>query len=253
MITSDRNETFMRLFARYNERFLLPRHLHSAAVQGAMYDGGGTRPVLFIMNHCSWWDGMLVFLAITRLSGYDRQHYVMMDEKQLKTFRFFRRLGAFSVDKSTRRGMVESLRYAEDKLKAGHNVWLFPQGDIRHLEARPLQFRSGAGYLLERCCDVAVQPVTVYYSFGSQQKPLAALCFGEPLLGDWEGMGRKAATEFLRQTLEKQLDAQKAASVAADGGIMEGYASIVRGSPSTSERFDAFKRRLERWTSFFGS
>ncbi|WP_461671298.1 lysophospholipid acyltransferase family protein, partial [Mycobacterium tuberculosis] len=137
---------FMRLFAQYNERYLLPRYLHGAAVRGAMYDGGRGRPALFIMNHCSWWDGMLVFLAITRLSGYEREHYVMMDEKQLKKFRFFRRLGAFSVDKSSQRGILQSLRYAEEKLKAGHNVWLFPQGDIRHLEARPLQFQSGTGY-----------------------------------------------------------------------------------------------------------
>ncbi len=253
MITSDRNETFMRLFALYNDRYLLPRYLHSVAVEGEMCDSFVKRPVLFIMNHCSWWDGMLVFFAITRLSGYDRQHYVMMDEKQLKQFRFFRRLGAFSVDKTSRRGMVESLRYAEDMLKQGHHVWLFPQGDIRHLEARPLQFSSGAGYLLERCGDVAVQPVTVYYSFSSQQKAVASLSFGAPIHADWPGMGRKPASELLRQTLEKQLDAHREASVAADGGIMDGYRSMLRGSPSTSERFDAFKRRLGRWTSFFGS
>jgi 1-acyl-sn-glycerol-3-phosphate acyltransferase len=244
----------MELFALYNERYLLPRHLHAVAVKGNMQgDNGKTGPVLYLMNHSSWWDGMLVFLAIMRLSEAGSQHYVMMDEKQMVKFRFFRKLGAFSVDKTTGRGVMESLSYADGLLKEGHHVWMFPQGDIRHLEYRPLELRPGAGYLLERCGDAVVKPVTVYYALGSQQKTVATLCFGDAISGDWAAMGRKSATDMLQQVLERQLDEHRAASIASDGAVMDGYRPVINGNASTSERFDVFKRRLGKWKSFFGS
>ncbi len=177
----------------------------------------------------------------------------MMDEKQLSKFRFFRKLGAFSVDKTSLRGVLESLDFAEKLLRAGHHVWIYPQGDIRHQEARPMSFQSGVGYLLERCGNAIVKPVTVYYALGQEQKPIATLCFGKERSEDWAGMGRRGATEGLRLCLERQLDEHRASSIAADGGVMNGYRVMVRGSGSTSERFDGFKRRMGRWFSFFGS
>ncbi|MHA6482454.1 lysophospholipid acyltransferase family protein [Paenibacillus sp. strain BS8-2] len=253
MITPDRSERFITLFGLYNKRHLLPKHLHTLAVKGTIDAQSSGAPVLYIMNHSSWWDGMIVCHAITQLSAPGREHYMMMDEKQMAKFRFFRKLGAFSVDKTTLRGMAESLRYAEGLLKGGHNVWLFPQGDIRHLEARPLRLQSGAGYLLDRCGNAVVKPVTAYYALGAEQKAVATLCFGEEYSEDWAGMGRRSTTEKLRAVLESQLDEHRASSIVSDGAVMDGYRVILRGSGSTSERFDGFKRRMGRWFSFLGS
>ena len=45
------------------------------------------RPVLLFCNHTNWWDGLIVFL-LTRQMRH-KAVYCMMEEKQLKHYRFF--------------------------------------------------------------------------------------------------------------------------------------------------------------------
>ncbi|MFD0958426.1 lysophospholipid acyltransferase family protein [Paenibacillus chungangensis] len=251
MMTANRSERFSRLFAIYNERILLPRYINSVSVMGTPDCEEEGRPLLYVMNHSSWWDGIIAYHVFTRLSR-NRKHYIMMDEKQLAKFTFFRRLGAFSIDKSTLRGVAESLRYAQSLLMQGHGVWLFPQGEIRHLEARPLSFQSGVGFLLERCPSAAVKPVTAYYAMSKEQKPVVTLRFGDELLLDWQGLGRKAIVSRLQVAIESQLDEQRQNSITADGGVMEGYRTILQASSSTSGRYESMRRRLASWNPFSG-
>lgn len=140
MIASDSSKWFKRIFAQYNENYLLRRHFHSFQLSGEIDPAPQGQPVLYLMNHSSWWDGMVVYHAIANASA--REHYMMMDEEQMKRYRFFRKIGAFSIDKKSSRAIVASLRYSESLLNQGYGVWLFPQGDIEHLERRPLRFQT---------------------------------------------------------------------------------------------------------------
>lgn len=251
MMTANRSERFSRLFAIYNERILLPRYMNSVSVLGTPDSEEEGRPLLYVMNHSSWWDGIVAYHVCSSLSSH-REHYFMMDEKQLAKFTFFRRLGAFSIDKSTLRGVTESLRYAQSLLMQGHGVWLFPQGEIKHLEARPLTFQSGVGFLLERCPSTAVKPVTAYYAMSKEQKPVVTLQFGGELFLNWQGLGRKAIISRLQVALERQLDEHRQSSIAADGEVMEGYRTILQSSSSTSGRYESMRRRLANWNPFSG-
>ncbi|MGF7030611.1 hypothetical protein J2T17_001516 [Paenibacillus mucilaginosus] len=96
----------------------------------------------------------------------------MMSEEGLRRFRFFRRLGAFSVDRGSLQGVKDSLRYAAGVLEGERRaLWLFPQGDIRHGDVHPLGFHSGIGYLLREVPGIQVVPVSFYYCFLQDQKP----------------------------------------------------------------------------------
>lgn len=229
---------------------MLKRHFHEVSLRGELEQAPADRPLLIIMNHSSWWDGLLVYHMIR--SESQRQHYMMMDERQMKRYAFFRRIGAFSVNKENLWETAASLRYAADLMRSGGAVWLFPQGDIFHLESRPLQFQTGAGYLLERCRDAAVLPVSLYYTMGLHQKASASFSIGSLIEADWCALGRKEATLLLERRLEQQLGEHRLAVIASEDGERDGFRLLLATGRSVNETFDRMKGRTAKWKSFFG-
>lgn len=166
------------------------------------------RPVIFIANHSSWWDGLLFFHLNHTVWKHDI--HMMMHEKNLEKYKFFRYLGAFSIDKQNPKDIIRSLQYAEELLKQGKSVVLFPQGDEYHQEIRPLAFHNGIGYLLEKLPEVPVIPIAFYYSFRHKQKPEVWIHQGPALsIEEIPGTSRKERTAFLQQVATTQLDSLK--------------------------------------------
>jgi hypothetical protein len=124
-------------------------------------------------------------------------------------------------------------------------VWLFPQGKIEHLEKRPLQFFSGVSYMLQQCPQAVVKPVTLYYSFGKEQKPEASIYFGKPISADWTTLERKAVTAMLQTKLEQQLDTHRAWYVEECESLDE-WTILIRSS-STDRWFLSAKKWVKRW------
>lgn len=216
------------------------RRLASAA---AAIPGQG---VLYIMNHSSWWDGLVVYHAFRLASAGD--HYVMMDERQLANYRFFSRLGAFSIDKTTLRGVAMSLDYAARLLHEGKRVWMFPQGDIFHLERRPIKLKGGAAYLLQRAPQCAVVPVTAYYSLCHHQKAEVTLVAGQPLTEPWRELGKERSTSLLAERLRSQLEQHRDTIVNSPERLTAVCVPLLSGSGSVSERFDNWTRWLRSFT-----
>lgn len=163
------------------------------------------QPVIFIANHSSWWDGLLFF--ILNYTVWKHDIHMMMHEKNLRKFKFFRYLGAFSIDKQNPKDIIRSLQYAEELLKQGKSVVLFPQGDEYHQEIRPLAFHNGIAYLLQKHPEVPVIPITFYYSFRHAQKPEVWIEQGMSISSkEMAGHSRKEKTEFLQQLVTSQLD-----------------------------------------------
>lgn len=207
------------------------------------------RPCLYIMNHTSWWDGLLAF-AVTRHHSR-KQHYMMMDEAQLRRFAFFRRIGAYSIDKQSRSGILDALSYTTRLLRrADTGVWLFPQGDIRHPDVRPLGFGSGAGYLLQRCPDAVVIPVTTLFTYGVHPKASVTIRIGDPMDRDWNKLPRLEITSVLEAVLTRQLDEQKQRVMCSEpSAIVDSYSLLYPPRPSIHEIYDLLKKGLNPWSS----
>ncbi|MCD1261026.1 lysophospholipid acyltransferase family protein [Paenibacillus athensensis] len=236
MIEAHKRPGFEAVFRLYNRHYLLRRHFHSLTVLGDV-DPVESRPAVYVMNHCSWWDGLLVYEAVSRLSA--RAHFMMMEEQQLAKYAFFRKIGAFSIRKTSPSGIRDSLQYARGLLEQGHSVWIFPQGDIEHIDKRPLGFHSGTGLLLALCPYALAVPVSLYLMFGLHQKPEASLRFGEPLALDWAALGRKAAVQALEDAVTDQLERQRAQAIAGEPTQLAGDATaLLRPGRSVSDTFD---------------
>lgn len=239
MLHANKSKWFRQLFYTYQKLYLFPRHFHSVGLRGDV-DSESLQPTLYIANHSSWWDGLMIFQMTEKASKGD--HYIMMDEGQLARYSFFRKLGAFSVDKKKPRAVLESLTYATELLRAGKSVWLFPQGEIRALEKRPLAFQSGLSYLLQKVPNTLVKPVTFYYAFDHQQKPTASAWFGPSVQEVWQEWNRKGLTAYLEEQLEAQLQEHKTVIMETPDYPELLFSSVVKTGKSTSDRFDRFKR-----------
>lgn len=210
MIAAKKSRLFEKGFAVY----LLPLLRRSFShLLGRDIQKIPEKPVIFIANHSSWWDGLLFFLLNHTVWKHDI--HMMMHEKNLKKYSFFRYLGAFSIDKQNPKDIIRSLQYAEKLLAEGKSVVLFPQGDEYHQEIRPLAFSTGIGYLVEKHPDVPVVPITFYYSFRHEQKPEVWIQQSSPLsIEEIAGTSRKERTAFLQETVTDQLDALKKEAIA---------------------------------------
>jgi 1-acyl-sn-glycerol-3-phosphate acyltransferase len=181
MIPARKSLWFERIFALYN-RNLMRRRFHGLRVAGLEHLRQRPRgvPLLLYANHSSWWDGLVAF-EIGRAAQLD--HYVMMEEQQLRQYKLFSRLGAFSVIREDPRAAFASINYAADLLRGAERaLWIFPQGAIQPNDTRPLSFYTGAARIAARAGAIRAAPVAIRYEFLQAFKPEIYAGIGAPEL-----------------------------------------------------------------------
>ncbi len=143
------------LFFRSYFRYILTKDFRKTEVIGEYKDRN--LPLLVIGNHISWWDGFFPYELNSRL--FKRRFHLMMLEEQLRKIKFFRRLGAFSIDPGNR-SVLESVNYATEILRCRDNILvLFPQGKIHSQYETNIEFQKGWFRILKN----AGNPVNVVF------------------------------------------------------------------------------------------
>ncbi|WP_433922042.1 lysophospholipid acyltransferase family protein [Paenibacillus taichungensis] len=252
MIRAVKSKPFNRIFSLYNHYYLLRRRFRSFTLSGSLdplLPNTGSpmepdQPVIYFMNHSSWWDGLLLYHASQQTSRGD--HYVMMEEEQLRQYAFFRKLGAYSINKEDASGIRTSLQYTTELLHSGKRVWIFPQGEILHQDARPIEFRPGIGLLLRRSPRAIAVPVTLCHGMVQHDLPEVSMQVGTPLIEEWKAWKSEEIATRLSRVLEKQLNDHKSELVRIGQGSLSGAFPLIRHVRSTSEKYDAARKRVNR-------
>ncbi|GEM01459.1 1-acyl-sn-glycerol-3-phosphate acyltransferase [Halolactibacillus halophilus] len=239
MITAKHVSLFKSVFYRYLKYYLLKKQFGKIVVHGQLTPV--EKPVLYLINHSSWWDGLILFYLVETLTK--QNHYVMMDETGLKRYPFFRKCGAFSLNKSKPRSLVETFQYMDQLMTQQQPIWVFPQGKVEHQEAVPFVFEPGLGRIMTLKEHVHVVPVTLQYVFLEEQKPVVSVMIGEALITNKKD---KSKREYLKQAealMTKQYRIQKQMMI-DDPHFYKAptWQSILKSSRSTSDWLDAFKR-----------
>jgi 1-acyl-sn-glycerol-3-phosphate acyltransferase len=167
------------------------------------------RPVILFCNHTNWWDGLIIYL-LTRQMRH-KAVYCMMEEKQLKHYRFFTWLGAFSVDLSSPLRSAASLRYAQRLLQRNDTaLWIFPQGKICK-QSELVEAKPGTDYLAQAAPNAVLVPVALRYDFFREDRPNALIEIGEPFPAVESSEGRiaeecnKAYARVTQSSLDQDL------------------------------------------------
>jgi hypothetical protein len=184
-------------------------------------------PAVWAANHHSWWDPF-VATAVSRAQG--ARSCVLMLQENLDTFRFARAIGAFGTGEP-RRG----LRY----LDRGHNLIIFPEGELRQPGALA-ELAPGAAWYAN-AAKVPLYAVATRTLLRGHQHPEAYLVF------------ERVDTTGTRTQITRQLETRLAGSLSAlDAEVagaeprspLHGFTLAIRGRRSHEERIEAMTRRL---------
>ncbi len=134
-------------------------------------------------NHISWWDGFFAKYLFTR--DIDRKFHIMMLEVQLRKYRFFSKLGAYSIDPGNIRSVFETSRYTSELVSNPANfVITYPQGEIQSFEKRPLKLKEGLRiFTRDINGDFLILPVGFKIHYYNEKHPAVIARYGNPIKG----------------------------------------------------------------------
>ncbi|MBU2492495.1 MAG: lysophospholipid acyltransferase family protein [Bacteroidetes bacterium] len=138
-------------------------------------------PLVITPNHISWWDGFFIDYICNKEVG--RRIYVMMLEEQLRKYKFFRKLGAYSVNLGNGFSVKDTILYTREIVSDPANVTvIYPQGEIEPFEKRPMVLKEGIKLFVKgNQGNVIVLPVGFKIQYYNEKKPAVIIRFGEPL------------------------------------------------------------------------
>jgi len=158
--------------------------------------------------------------------------FAVMDIIQLTKYKFFRRFGVFSVDKTNAREAIKSIEFAARLLcKNNRALWIFPQGEMHPANYRPIRFYNGISKIIKRAGLLNAVPVTLHYEFINEQRPEIFISIGNPIEFNNEKSRETEITANLQNILCEDLELQR--SLISRREISH-YKTIVSGKKSIS-------------------
>ena len=203
-------------------------------------------PVLFYLNHSSWWDGYMMMVAHRLIFRRRFDSYVMMEEKQLRAFRFFTWCGAFSINRRRAEDVNGALNYATDLLRERPDraLYLFPQGKIAPNDQRPIILYPGIARIACALDQVTLCPIVFRYEFLGQQWPHAFIRVG-PFHPPADRHDPQATRADITERLTSSADRLREQVV---GGDLSRFAPLLKGRPGIDESFAGFLRLFKKRT-----
>ncbi|ASQ90302.1 glycerol acyltransferase [Prosthecochloris sp. GSB1] len=249
MLTVRRSRGYAAWFGWYSRR-QFRKHFHSVRVSVppetlAMNTG---YPVVFYCNHAYWWDG---FWSQLCTEEFFRQNlFIIIEYQQLVKHRFFTRLGAFSLDRSKPRTVIETVEYASRCLSSESRnqnaLWIFPQGKIENVDVSPMRFFNGTAAIvaktLGRTSGIYLVSVVSRIEYLEEQRPELFLSFGKPeYFSATDAVDKSGLTRRMERETARRLASLKEKIV---NGEISDFRTIVKGRESVNRRVEKFRGRV---------
>lgn len=234
MTPAEKSPLFNALFWLYIRR-LLRRQFSRVLFRPPEF--APDRPTLYIANHHTWWDGFFAFALNERF--LHQELHLMMGAEQFEKFRFFRRLGVFSVDPSGASDSVAAFRYSVRVLRrrGAPSLWIFPAGEMLPYGSA-VRYRDGFARIACAAGDVQIVPVVFRAAFAKEQYPDVAILFGPAFQSTGKTPEQVFALGCAELTrLANELDGRVAS------GNLDDFRLLLPGRTSVSQRFAAFRGR----------
>ncbi len=210
----------VQLWFNWYCRFALRKHFHRVHLFGDV-SFNAAASTIYIVNHASFWDVIAVNFVIH--SRRRQPAYCMSDLVQVKKHPFFRRVGAFSVDRTSPRDGLRAIQYAADLLNASPcAVVIFPRGKIEPADRRPLKFERGVERLIDKCPAANLVCVALRYEFWLDQRAELLIDLSIP-------------PERSIESMQSHMDARLAELALAGRSFTPGHHILLKGRRSISE------------------
>ena len=201
------------IFQPYLRR-LFKRNFHEIRLFGTPPEIADHLPLLLLPNHSTWWDGFFVYLLNKRV--FHRAAHLMMLEAQLTRYKFFAKIGAYSIEPENPSGVIESLEYTLELLSKERTlVAIFPQGELLPWHTRPLGYKRGVEWILRKHGKpVTLLPLAIRTEFLGEKRPSVFFLFGDAYAFDpatFQGTDslEKTQTELLNNLASRILQQEE--------------------------------------------
>lgn len=109
----------------------------------------------------------------------------MMEDKQLIQYKFFRKIGAFSVNLQNSKSLITSLRYAVNSMKRPKaSLFIYPEGEIVPFSTIKPEFKKGLEWIADKCPEVDIVPIGIYIHTSAFDKPELFIQIGKQIERD---------------------------------------------------------------------
>jgi 1-acyl-sn-glycerol-3-phosphate acyltransferase len=179
MIKATHSKWAHLLFWFYTKR-ILKKNFSSLLQSGSIPELSEERPLLLLPNHISWWDGFFIYWLYKKFFA-KRKIYLMMLEKELKRYWFFRHVGAFSIAPEQKMTLAATFHYLQKlSQKIDSFMVIYAQGKIQPHEL--LDLAPGITHFLKKDQgNSSVLPVIFRIQHFNQKKPALIFRIGQPL------------------------------------------------------------------------
>lgn len=232
MIEAKKNKGFELIFDVYNKYILKRNFFKIHLLNNELFlERDKKLPAIIFANHSNWWDGLIAYYLSYNLWKCDA--YMMMDLKQMKKYKFFKWIGAFSVNKSSNIDSVKSLNYSIELIKDTSKVlWIFPQGEMKHNDSRPINFQRGLIKILEKSGQVNLFALVFNYEYLMQQRPEV---FIKLIPINYLNGSEPMDLDYLKNILTNNLNSQKSDII---NERYDNYKEILKGKNSRNQIID---------------
>lgn len=213
-IPANESRFFIWFFDRYT-RWALKRRFKSVWVKQAYQPHNDSRTVYFL-NHNTWWDGLIPLFLNREFFG--QQARAIMEEKQMREYTFFSKIGAFSINLDDSGAALKSLRYALKSIQRPHSsLFIYPEGQITPVSEKQPDFKGGLAWLYSLTEEVDFVPIAIYSHTLRSSKPELYLSIGEKV-NHVKNLDRKKLTNLLEQNIHQLIrETREAAGFSDDG------------------------------------
>jgi len=229
----------------YVSRYLR-KHFHAVRLSKASAAlPTGDAPILVVLNHPAWWDPLICTILTKRFGP--RDHFAAIDAEAMQKYKFFAKLGFFSVDSKSLRGAAAFLRNAQHILNApNRGIWITAQGRFSDVRQRPLNLQTGVGHLAARLPRGWIIPVALEYAFWTERTPEALVRIGESIdIATSPGLHGREWTKRIEAALTATLDGLNLEAISRDESLFE---PLISGRSGVGGAYDLW-RRLAAWAT----
>ncbi len=191
-IPAKESPIFIKVFRLYT-KFLFKRRFKKVWLKQEYKPCSECKTVYFL-NHHSWWDGLIPLML--NEYRFQQQARAIMEDKQMKTYSLFQKIGAFSINRDDPRKAISSLRYAVQSFERDQaSLFIYPEGAITPVGSK-MNFEDGLGWLHDKLGDVDFVPIGIHIHTIRHDKPELHLHVGQRVCLDNELPREEKTTRF---------------------------------------------------------
>lgn len=158
---------------------------------------------VYFLNHNYWWDGLLPLYLSKKY--FNQNTRAIMEYDQMLRYPFFSRIGAFSIDPTSPKSSIKTLRYALESLtKEKTCLFIYPEGKIVPVSDKTSTFQNGLSWIYQHTEAIDFVPVGIYIDHSSYNKPELNIYIGNSVKHD-KTLHRNRLTELFKNNLDLAL------------------------------------------------